>query len=428
MQMKKYTKKTIDDYIKGNDIEDFELDILDELDDQDNQSKPEWLKKLDALENDPEFMADVVCTNKELYSLCSDKIKSDYTFVKKLLDFYKDDLEFAKKIYAGFNPKDKESEDIRTNIYEINIIMSKISKGEDEDIYNTCITMANLFYNADQMEFEESKKDYNYKIQEAFGLGFIYQRHLYHYNNTIMNFVVENYISEIFSRYINLELELHKKYDNYEEFEKLGKHFEIINYISYYDAELAEYVAANTSVLSEIDKKIKRIKNNWNAYEHYLQKENEEYEKLKYERIIQRIFEYFDDNNVDSYILLGYVSEQFGVKEEIRKCLECDRDITEAIFEQIDSHILSEEEGYEIIDKQLKEMCNKAKVTIDVFEDYRNLPKNVHILEDMKHIKEVQKIFYEELECPLNNFNKNKSVNNRTKLIKFKKNRKPYQR
>ena len=42
----------------------------------------------------------------------------------------------------------------------------------------------------------------------------------------------------------------------------------------------------------------------------------------------------------------------------------------------------------------------------------------------MKHIKEVQKIFSEELECPF----KNKSVNNRTKLIKFNKNRKPYQR
>ena len=63
--MLKYSASTVEDYIEGNDIEDFDID---------------------ELENDRSFMLDVIkkTKDKNFYNLCSDDLKHDYEFVSVL--------------------------------------------------------------------------------------------------------------------------------------------------------------------------------------------------------------------------------------------------------------------------------------------------------------------------------------------------------
>ena len=57
--MLKYSASIVEDYIEGNDIEDFDID---------------------ELENDRSFMLDVIkkTKDKNFYNLCSDDLKHDY--------------------------------------------------------------------------------------------------------------------------------------------------------------------------------------------------------------------------------------------------------------------------------------------------------------------------------------------------------------
>ena len=61
-------------------------------------------------------MAEVVCKDKNSYNLCSDKIKGDFNFTRKLLESYKDDVKFALTIYENYNDNmtEDENEDLTT--------------------------------------------------------------------------------------------------------------------------------------------------------------------------------------------------------------------------------------------------------------------------------------------------------------------------
>ena len=91
--MKKFTKETVFNYLVGNDILDFNID---------------------ELENNPEFMAEVVCKDKNSYNLCSDEIKTNIVFIRRILDNYKDDMDFALKVYKEFESIIEDDENVNS--------------------------------------------------------------------------------------------------------------------------------------------------------------------------------------------------------------------------------------------------------------------------------------------------------------------------
>ena len=102
--MKIYNSKLIHDYINGNDIIDYDIE---------------------ELENDYRFMMKVIdyTKNKNMYNLCSDEVKKNYTFVKFMIEKFKDDVNFIAKV-ADYYLDQTNDEDITYN--ELNIIMDSI--------------------------------------------------------------------------------------------------------------------------------------------------------------------------------------------------------------------------------------------------------------------------------------------------------------
>ena len=74
-----YSIKTIESYIKGEDIKEYTIE---------------------ELENDSKFMLMVAFTtnDKNIYNLCSENVKLDYEFVKMMIKRFKNDLSFVCQI------------------------------------------------------------------------------------------------------------------------------------------------------------------------------------------------------------------------------------------------------------------------------------------------------------------------------------------
>ena len=81
--MNKYDNKIVNDYINGNDIDDFNIDDL---------------------ENDSMFMKKVIVASNDrnFYRLCSDRVKKDYNFIKFVIYKFKEDIEFISKVADEF--------------------------------------------------------------------------------------------------------------------------------------------------------------------------------------------------------------------------------------------------------------------------------------------------------------------------------------
>lgn len=402
--MKKYTKKTVYDYLLGNNIDDYDID---------------------ELENDPEFMADVVCRDINSYNLCSKEIRNNFIFVKKVLKHHNIDPAYALIIYNNYRESfdetdyDKEEEE---KAFEIDILMRNITKNEDEAINSQFILSTNFIFEWNQFIFDSVKNEYNENVQNKIGLGFDYQRNVYDYNETITKFLAEKYIEKIFFNNINLENILHKKFEKYNDFENSGIRIFLIQCISQYDVDLADYVINNEKSLDILDKELQRIKNNWSSYNYHLeQTEKESSDNDKYIRIIDRVTDYCEENNCyfDHWEAIGYVGEQFGIKEELKKYVEKNLSY-DMVSENIISNDISDYEFDKYLQEKYKEKNNEYK--IDFFEDFSGLSDIVSDIETVKHIKNIKRIFAEELGFKLDSQKIKKiTKKSKNKVVQFRK-------
>lgn len=408
--MKKYTKETIFDYLLGNDIKDFDID---------------------ELESNPKFMADVVCKDKKAYNLCSYEIKANFEFAKKVIENYKNDIDFVVKVFDNYQnsitPKQLDDDIINEHLFELNIIMRNITKNSNDEIRLPYVLATNISFSWDEIIYEYSKQQYDEETRKKLATGFEYQKSLYGHNKTIMNFIAERYIEQIFFDAMDLEENLHRIYKTYEKYEADGKYKVIVQFISYYDKELASYVAMNAETLSELNKEINRIKNNWNTYNYRLEEqeiEKKEYDKQKYSRIIDRVKNYCDnhDCSFDHYDILAYVGKKFGVLDQLKKYVINNSDIIEIIHMMIDNNEISKEEGYRIIDSTIKEIKEaKENGYSDNVLDSDYPLKDEDIFEkDKPHLNAIIHIFEDELGYKLKD-KKNYEVEKiNDKVLKFK--------
>ena len=133
-----YSIKTVEAYIKGEDIEKYTIE---------------------ELENDPTFMRMIVlATNdKNIYNLCSEKVKLDYEFVKMMIKRFKNDLNFVCQVANYY----LENSDNKEHTLELLIIMRGLTtnKEEQEEQFLKYSLKLECFYSFYRIMISEVKKE-----------------------------------------------------------------------------------------------------------------------------------------------------------------------------------------------------------------------------------------------------------------------------
>ena len=289
-----YSIKTVEAYIKGEDIEKYTIE---------------------ELENDPTFMSMIVlATNdKNIYNLCSEKVKLDYEFVKMMIKRFKNDLSFVCQIanYYLENSNDEE------NNLELLIIMRGLTKDKDEKIEQFLKYSLKLecFYSFYRIMISEVKKENKCEDKTSFnnivGMGFFALSEDFGNSELVLNFFAKRFIGEILDT-INLEKRLHQHFNNFEELEKKGINNYIIDLLNEFDTCLCNYVLSHSYLLEILRKKIFAIKKKWI----YFDLRNRE---LKIDWIIYYIQDYVKKHEEDfrfpDCFIIGYIAENLDIPE-----------------------------------------------------------------------------------------------------------------
>ena len=289
-----YSIKTIESYIKGEDIKEYTIE---------------------ELENDSKFMLMVAFTtnDKNIYNLCSENVKLDYEFVKMMIKRFKNDLSFVCQIanYYLENSNDEE------NNLELLIIMRGLTKDKDEKIeqflkYSLKLECSYSFY---RFMISEVKKENKCEDKTSFnnivGMGFFALSEDFGNSELVLNFFAKRFIGEILDT-INLEKRLHQHFNNFEELEKKGINNYIIDLLNEFDTCLCNYVLSHSYLLEILRKKFFAIKKKWI----YFDLRNRE---LKIDWIIYYIQDYVKKHEEDfrfpDCFIIGYIAANLNIPE-----------------------------------------------------------------------------------------------------------------
>ena len=293
--MKKYNMELVNKYIYGEDIEDYTID---------------------ELEDDKEFIMLVIekTNDKKIYDLCSERLKKDYTFVRKLIIKFKNDIEFICPA-ADFYITNAEDE---VNIMELIIIMSQITENKNQEQHKKYCVQRDTLFAAKRINIERGKlicEDKDAVNQIGMGYALIYET--FNKSKIVLDFYAKKYIDTIFEENnISVETMLHQQFNNPEKLKKVGINNYMLNFIEMYDSMLASYLSTNINLMKDFYKKIIDIINKWNKY-------NAINEQIKYNLIFNKVHEYMEENENDCMFtetdLLYYVGKELGVIDKINR-------------------------------------------------------------------------------------------------------------
>ena len=289
--MKKYSKELINKYIKGEDIENYQIE---------------------ELENNKDFMIQVIkeTNDKNIYNLCTEKVKKDYEMVKFMVLTYNDDLNFITDIADKYL---KETGDSLERI-ELALIMLDLTLKKDNEKATKYKMIVDTIFFSKRLEIEickakQNDDDYSREV----GMGFWYMFDLYNSSDIVIKYFAKKTIEAIFSEYdINLEQLLHSKFKNAKDIDLQGINNYMINFLGMYDHMLSSYISTHIELLSDFSDKISDVINNWENY-------NEKEDEKRYNGMIEQVHNYME--NADSIMtetdILYYVARQLGIDEKL---------------------------------------------------------------------------------------------------------------
>lgn len=289
--MKKYSKELINKYIKGEDIENYQIE---------------------ELENNKDFMIQVIkeTNDKNIYNLCTEKVKKDYEMVKFMVLTYNGDLNFITDIADKYL---KETGDSLERI-ELALIMLDLTLKKDNEKATKYKMIVDTIFSSKRLEIEickakQNDDDYSREV----GMGFWYMFDLYNSSDIVIKYFAKKTIETIFSEYdINLEQLLHSKFKNAKDIDLQGINNYMINFLGMYDHMLSSYISTHIELLSDFSDKISDVINNWENY-------NEREERKRYNGMIEQVHNYME--NADSIMtetdILYYVARQLGIDEKL---------------------------------------------------------------------------------------------------------------
>lgn len=355
--MKKYNKNTVYNYIYGNDIEDYTLE---------------------ELEQDPLFMSKVIIQSKDknFYNYVDIPVKQNYTFVKALLEVFKEDDKFLIKAVDTY----LKSNDEEINKIEIMILLTNIIKDKESEDYLKYKIILRTKYLREKLETLSIKDiiDQDRELQRKVGEGFwlIYDK--YNSSNVVVDYYAKEMIKEILSEKY-LEEKIHNSYNTPEEFQKIELKNYLIKIISNYDPTLSSYISANPNLLNNTLKIIERIQKNWYKY-------NDIIDRKTYENIYEAVHNYINYEEPESSNLFSEeeiiysLGEELNILELIKKYDKIDEEYYQDIKESIKNH---PKEDYTFIEK--KHYNNLKKIIQKILKG--EIPTDSYTIEEKKKVK-----------------------------------------
>lgn len=309
--MKKFTTKTILDYISGNDIEGFTLE---------------------ELEDNIDFMESVInyTNDKQMVAMCSKRVQRSPEFVKFILYKFQNDLDFICRIADEFlQTRKKQEED-----YEIAIIMTELTRNRIEDLYNKYAVIASIAFMWEMETVVQCKAAYQNPNRNV-GEGFIFIEEDDANSSIMVNYYARRLIDHIFLYHdINLEEVLHHHFPNGKPNIDKGMNSFLIDFISTYDSFLADYIKCHIDLLDSLKEEVKRIIKDWDTY-------SEKQERKTFNLLFDALQEYryaHPDCPFTEDELLYSIGKELGISDKIRKY-----DITLTKADLPDSIIFKEE-------------------------------------------------------------------------------------
>ena len=340
LNMNKYDNKIVNDYINGNDIDDFNIDDL---------------------ENDSMFMKKVIVASndKNFYRLCSDRVKKDYNFIKFVIYKFKEDIEFISKVADEF--LDCNDDLLFRN--ELLIIMCDLIN-KDSEYYIKYDIFLDASYQRERLSIELVKADLEdeFVINEI-GFGFLVILNSFRESGIVCNYYAKRFITDIFSEYdIDLEVFLHKKFQSFSSLENIGINNYIINLISIYDVNLAEYLKVHIELLNDVRNEVEKIGNNWCHY-------NQTQKKNRYENILETVHNYMENEGKDCLYdeteLLYFIARELGIDKEVFEYDTLPQDCYDDLMCDLNFLIDKDEMNF----NELKHYKNVKKLIIKILSD-----------------------------------------------------------
>ena len=132
--MKKYNIETVYNYINGEDITDFTLE---------------------ELESNTNFMIDVinVSNDKNFYNFTEDNVKTDYRFVKFIINKFKEDENLITVVADTYI----ENQDNEQNYIELLIIMCNLIKDKNSKNYKKYKFLLEVNHKSKRLQIELGK-------------------------------------------------------------------------------------------------------------------------------------------------------------------------------------------------------------------------------------------------------------------------------
>lgn len=328
--MKKYNIETVYNYINGEDITDFTLE---------------------ELESNTNFMIDVinVSNDKNFYNFTEDNVKTDYRFVKFIINKFKEDenlITVAADTYI-------ENQDNEQNYIELLIIMCNLIKDKNSKNYKKYKFLLEVNHKSKRLQIELGKLKMNTEVADNLGMGFLIIYDSFNSSQIILDYYAKAIIED----------SLHQRFNTFEKIEKIGIKKYILDFIAVYDEMLSSYLSSHIYLLEDISKQLDKIKNNWNKY-------IETKERKKYNEIINKVHEYMEYEAVDYYslnetTLLYLVATNLGIEKTLLKYDSISEEYYQGIMEE--AHFLLEVSELSFNDRL--NYNNIKKIILDILKD-----------------------------------------------------------
>lgn len=342
---------------------------------------------IDELENNCEFMKEVIDYTNDcnIYNLCSDNLKKDYTFVKYLVNKFNNNYEFIDKISSYYLNNGKN----KMNKKELCILLENILPKELSEKYYRINTIK--FY-VDRLKIEMYNKK-NPSTKDLVGMGFINFNKEYSNNKITFDYYVKSLIEEIMQDYNRFRVDLYDELMKSNFTSEMDVASFIVDYISKNDIFLGMYINNNLHLIDDIIKDTNKLKNQWYKEKNIINKERLwEMDALIYKYLNNTIHLLTDSS------IIFYAAKELGVLDIIKEFYKIP-------YKEIVDDIEIDYIDLGTIDNYMDYISNKYD--IEFFEE----DKKVYSM--VKYIMRNQLFTYNKLdiESLLHNKNKEKKLN-----------------
>lgn len=336
---------------------------------------------VDSLEDNYRFMIKVInyTDDKNMYNLCSERVKSTYEFVVFMVKKFCNDQVFVCGIVDEYLKKtNNEVEQV-----ELLILICSILNVENEG-YMVFKLMLEAIYQEERMSITFDKQLYDEESQRIIQMGFWFIIDKYHENENIMFFYAKKFIDEIFwMSDLRLEERLHSEFASLEDLEQIGLNNYIIGVVARFDSNLASYIACHLELLDSLKKDIEVMKRRWHLY-------NANVESAKFDAIFNEVHlymeEYGDYCSFTETEILYSIGRELGLEEKM------------AYYEQLEPELFQE------ILSSLSDF-DKTKMSIADLSHYNSIRKMVVDILSRKTIVDIRSLDKKSLKTRLLVFN-----------------------